>query len=1526
MSSAFGTGRVAYPGLRAFGREEFDLFFGRESCVDEMVDTLGRTCFLAVLGTSGSGKSSLVRTGLLNALELGFLATAGSTWRIAELRPRGHPIRSLAVALLGLQGVEKPDEAEIEILSAFLRRGPRSLVEWANGGHLPPRANLMVLVDQFEELFRYEDYSGREEAEAFVGLLVSAARENTPIYIAITMRSEYLGACTLIEGLPEVINRGLYLTPRMSRDECRQAIVGPAEVCGFRIEDRLVNKLLNDLTDFAPWEAGGGHDQQRRLGRRADQLPLMQHVLNLLWQKARVRNETDIVLTLDDYEAAGGLGGALDRHADDVAATVPAEFADAIDPVFRSLVTGRTVAEAVRRPTRFGDLVELAGGRRDAVAAVVDAFRAPGVNFLTPGQPDPIDDDSFIDISHESLIRQWRRLSRCLDEEAHSADAWNQLLSRSERYKAGAGGLLTGLDLDNLVDWWERTKPTAAWANRYGNNFEEAGKYLRDSQFAEADRKRRDEEEERKLIAAEEAASSGRRFKRLAVALAAALIVAFAATGAAIYLWREANADALAADIARGEAEQAKLEADKQRALAETARAEAEAQRVIAEAEAASAEAARAEADRQRTIAENERQEAERARAAAEAAEKEAILARQQADQIIDTSIAYFAKSLGDEVASIHSDPNRAPDLSYAGGLLSRLAADAQAEGASGADVRFMDALRPTLVVQNALTSAYVPAMGAGANDVTWIDPPGGPGLVAVMDLTAKKLRITDRTGRIVALYDIPASFWSALADTPFAAVRGPDGAPIALLADTAGDVWIGSGGFGPLQVAGNGVNDFGRIDDVSFDQGSGRIAIAYSVETVTGERRGDGGEAPPGSLLKVAVIENNVGGWRIVGASWLPRGPLDSELGPARLAGVLGNLIFAVGEGAVAAIDVEADSGQAIEMPVPVIDAGMTGDGRFLLAGALRDADGQCPAASGRQGFLDPWFRPDPEAPVKADLTIAEADDTAETEQGETRAAPAVPDAECLILIDVGSGDPLWQGTANATKFDSLRGIDGVEAVEFVEGATANDLKVRRIVQAPEGWTDSAVDFDPNDWGLAGFSETYAAVAATDGAFPLALTPDLVDRRIKDGVLRRIATPPPGGRIVTSRVAGDEVQIARIPASADPLGEETALEVLVYRPEAGRYVQDDRIDTNGVGCLASGEDSSCRFDAAAFSPDGDWLLLVSSGNHVFVGRSGMLGGWQTTIPEQTSAAVPQDGRATRAATPTAPQAGDKGGTVERAQGVGTEVLPEDVGKGTGVGGGAGPGAFLASVLPLDAEGRSFVGRSGLDGKLWRVVRLGGTAGSSRTSVTPIDLPSQVVAGMTGFVTDPARSTIYVWGPRIGLRMISGDSSGMAETPFEFDSPLADVAPLASGGVVAATTDGNVIVIPADRFRPSGSGSAGGTPIERAGFGHHGRWPLRRDRCLGGAGPHCGQRRNAGPGERRGDGGRAPGAGGRDGRGDPSRRGIYARWRRSLAPDFHRSLGADRRTARQRRSGLGEHRAKSSASRPICPTTRNCSR
>lgn len=118
--------RLPYPGLRPFLRDESDLFFGREGCIDEMVDRLKATRFLAVLGTSGSGKSSLVATGLLDALELGLLAPAGSRWQVAHLRPGGEPIRNLSAALAG-SGGEQPTHAggrqEIELLASFLRRG-----------------------------------------------------------------------------------------------------------------------------------------------------------------------------------------------------------------------------------------------------------------------------------------------------------------------------------------------------------------------------------------------------------------------------------------------------------------------------------------------------------------------------------------------------------------------------------------------------------------------------------------------------------------------------------------------------------------------------------------------------------------------------------------------------------------------------------------------------------------------------------------------------------------------------------------------------------------------------------------------------------------------------------------------------------------------------------------------------------------------------------------------------------------------------------------------------------------------------------------------------------------------------------------------------------------------------------------------------------------------------------------------------------------------------------------------------------
>ncbi len=521
--------RLPYPGLRAYTRDETDLFFGREGCVNEMVNGLAAERFLAVLGASGSGKSSLVRTGLLDALELGLHAAAGPFWAIADLHPGGSPVRNLAGALLTAAGTV-PGIADIDTLDSFLRRGPRGIVEWVQDGHLPSGQNLLVLVDQFEELFRYGDYASREEAEAFVALLLEAAAADIGIHIVITMRSEYLGACALIPGLAEQINRSLYLTRRMTRQECREAIEGPAAVLGFDIEPRLVTRLLNDLTSFAPWDADLQTSQLQRLSRQADQLPLMQHVLSRLWQLASQRGgQTRPVLTLDDYLAIGQIEGAVDRHGRAVMEDL-AEPARALVPrVFRALVAGTSLSDAVRRPLRFSDLIAIVGAERELVADVVNAFRAHDCNFLRPPEDQPLDDAAIVDISHESLIRQWRSLADWFAEEARSAALWNRLVVAEGLYRAREGELLKGLDLANALAWWKRETPTPAWADSHGDHFGAVESYLRVSSEAE-DAQRR--------IAADRDAAEKQALRRRNNVYAGLLAVCILGFGIAIVFFR----------------------------------------------------------------------------------------------------------------------------------------------------------------------------------------------------------------------------------------------------------------------------------------------------------------------------------------------------------------------------------------------------------------------------------------------------------------------------------------------------------------------------------------------------------------------------------------------------------------------------------------------------------------------------------------------------------------------------------------------------------------------------------------------------------------------------------------------------------------------------------------------------------------------------------------------------------------------------------------------------------------------------
>ena len=196
-----------FPGLRPFEPEEDYLFFGRERDTDELLRQLRVKRFLAVVGTSGCGKSSLVRCGLIPSLESGLMSQSGSTWRIATMRPGGDPMGHLASALNApdVLGVTTGDLASTNrvMLDAALRRGTLGLVDSVREALLPKDDNVLILVDQFEELFRFRHArpDAPDEAIAFVKRLLEAtAQRDTPIYVVITMRSDFIGECMELPG------------------------------------------------------------------------------------------------------------------------------------------------------------------------------------------------------------------------------------------------------------------------------------------------------------------------------------------------------------------------------------------------------------------------------------------------------------------------------------------------------------------------------------------------------------------------------------------------------------------------------------------------------------------------------------------------------------------------------------------------------------------------------------------------------------------------------------------------------------------------------------------------------------------------------------------------------------------------------------------------------------------------------------------------------------------------------------------------------------------------------------------------------------------------------------------------------------------------------------------------------------------------------------------------------------------------------------------------------------------------------
>jgi energy-coupling factor transporter ATP-binding protein EcfA2 len=516
-----------YPGLRPFTEEESIYFKGRELHIDQIIAQLEEKKFVMLTGASGDGKSSLVYAGVIPNARAGFFKAKYNNWIIADFRPERSPLKNFGRAI-ALQLEIPADEAEKELSYGFsslvnlYKSSPFYLdyegEAWLTADEAGQKAmkrkaaNLFVLVDQFEEFFTNpENYSQGKtslESQTVINLLLEttkiALEQNLPIYIICTMRSDYIGQCAAFRNLPEYIGFSQFFVPRLKRKEIQQVIYEPAILSGCSISQRLVEALINELSEGV------------------DQLPILQETLHKIWMKAHESGqEMDLIhlamlcgipynylpieqqeefqqwkKTVPDFKQKyfdkPSLENVLDSHANELYETAFGYYEANREPEMHQLSLEETaliIKTAFKSLTKIDDnravrnrmtLQEITDMLQEpkldvqVVIGVLNIFREEGNTFIKPFitnsfSRDP-DGEVVLDITHEALIRNWGLLKQWSAEESENRLTYldfNKQMQRWLQNKKSKDYLLPLGSLTFFEKWYEESKPSKFWLAKY---------------------------------------------------------------------------------------------------------------------------------------------------------------------------------------------------------------------------------------------------------------------------------------------------------------------------------------------------------------------------------------------------------------------------------------------------------------------------------------------------------------------------------------------------------------------------------------------------------------------------------------------------------------------------------------------------------------------------------------------------------------------------------------------------------------------------------------------------------------------------------------------------------------------------------------------------------------------------------------------------------------------------------------------------------------------------------------------------
>jgi WD40 repeat protein/DNA-binding SARP family transcriptional activator len=416
--------RNPYKGLRAFQEADALDFHGRDALVAEMVEALTSSRLVAVVGPSGSGKSSAVRAGLVPQLRLGAVPSS-ENWLITEMFPGAHPFEALEAALLRV-AVARPVD-----LYDTLTADASGLTRIVDQLLPADESEVLIVVDQFEELFSM--VASTSDRQQFLNALLFATDHESRLRIVLTLRADFFDQPLQYPEFADKFRSNVVAVSPPTRDGLARAISQPALGAGVSLEPGLVTRIVDDVRE----QPGG--------------LPLLQFALTELF--ARRENE---ILTLDSYSASGGVGGALAKRAEETYSSLSSQGREAARQLFLRLVTVDELADDTRRRVRQSELLGL-DVDRTVMSDTMQQFGA--LRFLSFDR-DAASRAPTVELAHEALLREWSRLKTWIDERREDLLIHRRIqitvqdwLERGE----DPSYLLRGSRLEQALLWVDRT-------------------------------------------------------------------------------------------------------------------------------------------------------------------------------------------------------------------------------------------------------------------------------------------------------------------------------------------------------------------------------------------------------------------------------------------------------------------------------------------------------------------------------------------------------------------------------------------------------------------------------------------------------------------------------------------------------------------------------------------------------------------------------------------------------------------------------------------------------------------------------------------------------------------------------------------------------------------------------------------------------------------------------------------------------------------------------------------------------------